>query len=55
MGRREEKLREAKERLPELHTRVCDVTDEADRKALYDWAAAEFPQLNVLVNNAGIQ
>ncbi|AEI46181.1 SDR family oxidoreductase [Paenibacillus mucilaginosus] len=55
VGRREEKLREAKERLPELHTRVCDVTDEADRKALYDWAAAEFPQLNVLVNNAGIQ
>ncbi|WP_426450105.1 SDR family oxidoreductase [Paenibacillus sp. S-38] len=54
-GRREAKLREAKERLPELHTRVCDVTDEADRKALYDWTVSAFPQMNVLVNNAGIQ
>jgi uncharacterized oxidoreductase len=54
-GRREDKLREAKAAHPELHTRVCDVGDEAERVALFDWATREFPRLNVLVNNAGIQ
>ncbi|MDQ3799442.1 MAG: SDR family NAD(P)-dependent oxidoreductase [Acidobacteriota bacterium] len=54
-GRREDKLREAKEKHPQLHTRVCDVADEQERIALFDWATSEFPRLNVLVNNAGIQ
>ncbi|HEX8736076.1 MAG TPA: SDR family NAD(P)-dependent oxidoreductase [Pyrinomonadaceae bacterium] len=54
-GRREDKLREAKEKHPQLQTRVCDVGDEAERIALFDWATSEFPRLNVLVNNAGIQ
>jgi uncharacterized oxidoreductase len=54
-GRREEKLREAQERHPGLHTRVCDVTGGSERAALFDWAVREFPRLNVLVNNAGIQ
>lgn len=54
-GRREEKLREAKEKHPQFHTRVCDVADERERIALFDWATTEFPRLNVLVNNAGIQ
>jgi uncharacterized oxidoreductase len=54
-GRRPEKLAEAKAKLPALHTRVCDVGSEADRLALAEWARQEFPALNVLVNNAGIQ
>src|SRR4051794_17062304 len=54
-GRREEKLREVKEKHPEMHTRACDVADEAERVALFEWATTEFPALNVLVNNAGIQ
>jgi uncharacterized oxidoreductase len=54
-GRREDKLREAKEKHPQLHTRVCDVGEEGERSALFDWATSEFPRLNVLVNNAGIQ
>lgn len=54
-GRREEKLREAKEAHPGLHTRVCDVADASQRVALVEWAVREFPRLNVLVNNAGIQ
>jgi uncharacterized oxidoreductase len=54
-GRRREKLNEAKQRLPQLHTRVCDVADETDRKSLFTWVTSEFPELNVLVNNAGIQ
>jgi uncharacterized oxidoreductase len=54
-GRTEENLREAKKKLPSLHTRRCDVADESDRRALCAWALATFPGLNVLVNNAGIQ
>ncbi|HJX83774.1 MAG TPA: SDR family NAD(P)-dependent oxidoreductase [Candidatus Angelobacter sp.] len=54
-GRREDKLREAKSKHPGLHTHVADVASEADRVALFQWAAREFPKLNVLVNNAGIQ
>ncbi|GGJ10802.1 putative oxidoreductase DltE [Alicyclobacillus cellulosilyticus] len=54
-GRREHKLREAQAKHPELTIRVCDVGNERDRVALYEWAVAQFPDLNVLVNNAGIQ
>jgi uncharacterized oxidoreductase len=54
-GRREEKLREVKESHPEMVTRACDLADESERVSLYEWAVAEFPALNVLVNNAGIQ
>lgn len=54
-GRREDKLQEAKAKYPALHTRICDVADEGERAALFEWATKEFPKLNVLVNNAGIQ
>ena len=54
-GRREDKLREAAERIPDLKWNVCDVADQNERENLAGWAAAEFPRLNVLVNNAGIQ
>ncbi|MFD2245764.1 SDR family oxidoreductase [Pontibacter ruber] len=54
-GRREEKLQEAQRLHPGLQTKVSDVASEADRIALFEWATREFPKLNVLVNNAGIQ
>ena len=54
-GRRESKLREAAERLPGLKWRVCDVADPSEREDLAKWAVSEFHELNVLVNNAGIQ
>ena len=54
-GRREDKLREAQTRHPRLAIRICDVAEEREREALLRWAVAEFPRLNVLVNNAGIQ
>jgi uncharacterized oxidoreductase len=54
-GRREDKLKEAQAKYPQLRARVCDVADPAERKALFDWVVREFPALNVLVNNAGIQ
>jgi uncharacterized oxidoreductase len=54
-GRREDTLQALKARHPEIATRVCDVSDPDQRVALHRWAVAEFPGLNVLVNNAGIQ
>src|SRR5215213_2850221 len=54
-GRNEEKLRSAKERVPQLHIKACDVGREEERVELAAWAKSEFPKLNVLVNNAGIQ
>lgn len=54
-GRREGKLREAKQQYPNLHIRVCDVAQPEERVALANWAKQEFPHLNVLINNAGIQ
>ena len=54
-GRTEEALEQAKDKLPSLHIKRCDVAKEAEREALYEWAVTNFRDLNVLVNNAGIQ
>ncbi|MDA4118093.1 MAG: SDR family NAD(P)-dependent oxidoreductase [Thaumarchaeota archaeon] len=54
-GRRADKLDAAKKRLPALTVRQCDVSNEGDRKALHAWVRENFEELNVLVNNAGIQ
>lgn len=54
-GRREEVLQSAQDKLPGLITRVCDLNLEAERVALYDWVTESYPEVNVLVNNAGTQ
>lgn len=54
-GRREHKLMEAQQKLPALKIRVCDVAKVSEREALFQWVTKEFPNLNVLINNAGIQ
>lgn len=54
-GRREPVLKEAAEKHPSIITRVCDLASEADRVELYEWVAEEHSDMNVLVNNAGIQ
>ncbi|CAM3677738.1 SDR family NAD(P)-dependent oxidoreductase [Cohnella lubricantis] len=54
-GRREHVLRKAKETLPGLITHASDLTKESERIALFDWVTANYPEANVLVNNAGIQ
>ncbi|MBK8557427.1 MAG: SDR family NAD(P)-dependent oxidoreductase [Lewinellaceae bacterium] len=54
-GRRTDVLDAVAEQLPGVITRHCDVSQASERKALYQWIAAEHPDLNVLVNNAGIQ
>ncbi len=54
-GRRASALEEVQQRHPALITKVCDLGSEDERTALYRWIAAQHPDLNVLVNNAGIQ
>jgi uncharacterized oxidoreductase len=54
-GRRKNKLLEAQKKLPKLHIKVCDISKDRNRKALFDWATSNFTNLNILVNNAGIQ
>jgi len=54
-GRREERLLEAQKKHPDCQIRVCDVAEEADRRALVDWTTTNFSNVNVLVNNAGVQ
>jgi uncharacterized oxidoreductase len=54
-GRRKEKLEEARATHTSLHIRVCDLGDATNRVELASWVTQEFPTLDVLVNNAGIQ
>lgn len=54
-GRRESVLKEAANKFPSVITRVCDLAKEADRVELYKWVEENHSDLNVLVNNAGIQ
>lgn len=54
-GRRESVLAEVKAKFPTVITKVCDLSDEKERIALYEWIAENHPDLNVLINNAGIQ
>ncbi|WP_379128520.1 SDR family oxidoreductase [Paenibacillus sp. sgz500958] len=54
-GRREAVLEQAKEKLPGLITRVSDLNQESERVALFEWVTANYPEVNVLINNAGIQ
>ncbi len=54
-GRREPILKEVSQKLPSVITKVCDLSEETGRNELYSWIAKEHPDLNVLVNNAGIQ
>jgi uncharacterized oxidoreductase len=54
-GRRKENLVLAQENFPKIHYKVCDVAKEEERQALFEWAITNYPDLNIIVNNAGIQ
>jgi len=54
-GRREVVLKEVADKFPAVITKVCDLSTESDRIELYNWVAKNHSDLNVLVNNAGIQ
>jgi uncharacterized oxidoreductase len=54
-GRRKSVLKEAAEKFPSIITRQCDLSIPEERIELFNWISKEHNDLNVLVNNAGIQ
>jgi uncharacterized oxidoreductase len=54
-GRRESVLHEIAERFPTVITHQCDLSLSGEREALYDWISENHNDVNVLINNAGIQ
>jgi uncharacterized oxidoreductase len=53
-GRNKERLEQAKQKLPELHIIQSDVFKLNEIKDLYAKVTKEFPDLNIVINNAGI-
>ncbi len=54
-GRRKSRLTEVSEKIPGIITRACDLSTVSGREGLFNWISAEHDDLNVLINNAGIQ
>lgn len=54
-GRREARLLEAQKNHPELNIKVCDVANQNDRLDLFNWIKDNFNDLNIVINNAGVQ
>ncbi|MFV0467513.1 MAG: SDR family oxidoreductase [Dysgonomonas sp.] len=52
-GRNAEKLQEVKQKLPAVHTIQSDVSKVGDINNLYEQIIAQFPDLNIIINNAG--
>ena len=53
-GRDQAKLDRAKAAFPKIHTFQSDVSDPKAIAALYEKVTKQFPELNILINNAGI-
>lgn len=53
-GRTEERLAKARKALPGVHTYVCDQSQPGAIRKLYEEVSQLFPNLNILINNAGI-
>jgi uncharacterized oxidoreductase len=53
-GRDTAKLQKTKKELPKIHTIQSDVSKIADIDSLFAQVIKDFPQTNILINNAGI-
>src|SRR6266571_7841432 len=53
-GRDQAKLDRAKAAFPKIHTFQSDVSDPKAIVILYEKVTKQFPELNILINNAGI-
>jgi uncharacterized oxidoreductase len=53
-GRDQAKLDRAKAAFPNIHIFRSDVSDPQEIATLYEKVTRQFPQLNILINNAGI-
>jgi uncharacterized oxidoreductase len=54
-GRRADRLEQIQQKHKDIVTRVCDVANTEDRENLATWAIENYPDVNVLINNAGVQ
>src|SRR4030042_2453807 len=54
-GRNTDKLDHVKQQYPDIHTVRCDVANQVEVTQIFDHLITNFPSLNILVNNAGIQ
>jgi uncharacterized oxidoreductase len=52
-GRNQSKLDQTKKQLPKVHTFQSDVSDPKAIAELYNQVINQFPDLNILINNAG--
>ncbi|ACU59623.1 SDR family oxidoreductase [Chitinophaga pinensis] len=55
VSRRESVLKGVSDKFPAVITKVGDLSTEAGRIALFKWVEEQHSDLNVLVNNAGVQ
>ena len=54
-GRRINRLDEIRHRIPEIIIKESDVNDDLQRVQLLEWVSEYHPDLNILINNAGVQ
>lgn len=54
VSRNKEKLEKVKKELKNIHIFECDISNPKDINALYEIISYEFPDLNILINNAGL-
>ena len=54
-GRRIAKLGQAERKLSQIQVRQCDLSTKEGRESFCDWVKQNYQDLNILVNNAGIQ
>ncbi len=54
-GRRQDVLESVAQNIPGIIIYNCDLSDEQQRIDLFEWIKAEHSDLNMLINNAGIQ
>lgn len=54
-GRAQQKLDAVQQRYPQIYTIRCDIADSEELQRTVDTIRKEFPQLNMLINNAGVQ
>lgn len=54
-GRRKDRLSDIEKQYPGVATKACDVGGAKDREELAQWVLSNHNDLNILINNAGVQ
>jgi uncharacterized oxidoreductase len=54
-GRRKNRLDEIASGHEKIVTKVCDISDGLQREELAQWCIKNYPAVNIIINNAGVQ